>query len=58
MNITDAERNDEQFIERVSIAIEDGQQTEDAAIYLARIEKRNRDRLKSAPKQKSLSWRG
>jgi hypothetical protein len=56
--ITDAERNDEMFLERVSICIEDGQQTVDAAIHIARIEKRARDRLKTSPKQKSLSWRG
>ena len=56
MNITEHERRDETFIERIAICVEDGKQTEDAAIFIARIEKRARDRKSAAPKKSTMKW--
>ena len=56
MIITANESADEAFLERVAICIEDGQQTEDAAIHVARMEKRARDRKTRKPKQSTMKW--
>lgn len=56
MNITDNERADETFLERIAICIEDGGQNESGAILQARLEKRLRDRKTAAPKQATMKW--
>ena len=55
--LTAQERADETFMERVAIALEDGKQTEEAAILIARLEKRARDRKTMEPKQTTIKWR-